>query len=126
MENITESADHALEANELEETQAKIAPPWIQYSNKIIALFGNDPEIKIEYSNDDVELKIRVANEIKADAIAKLLPHKKYFGNVTLTITIIPANDLESEATLYQNAFNGNPVFSFVYQQDPEGLPPFT
>lgn len=99
----------------LTEPKAKLAPPWIQYVNKLLALFGNDPEIKMEYDNDKVNLKIRVANEIKADAITQLLPVEKKFGNVALTIDVIPANELKTEASLFQNAFNGNPVFSYVF-----------
>ena len=97
------------------EEKLKIAPPWIQFANELVAMFGSDPEIETEYDNDNVSFTMKVANEIKADALAKLLPAKKEFGSVTMKINIIPANELETPATLYRNALSGNPVFAFVY-----------
>lgn len=93
----------------------RLAPPWIQYLHKLAALFGNDPEIKMDYNEDENILTMRVENGIKADAIAKLLPSEKEFGNVTMKINVVPANTTESKASLYRNAFNNNPVFAYVF-----------
>ena len=90
----------------------KIAPPWIQYVNKLIALFGRDPEIKMEYDNDGVEVKIRVTNQRKADALTQLLPPAKEFGSVALKITVIPANLGAGTASLFKDAFHGNPAMN--------------
>ena len=121
---LKENIEQKLET--VEEAQARMAPPWIQYVHKLSALFGSDPEIKMEYDNDEVVLKMMVANEIKADAISQLLPVEKTFGNVTLKINVVPANDIKSDAALYQNAFNNNPAFAFAFQQESEGFPTFT
>ena len=90
----------------------KMAPPWIQYVNKITALFGRDPEVLIDYDNDEVELKLRVTNPRKADALIQLLPPTREFGGVQLKITVIPANLKSTEASLFKDAFYGNPAVS--------------
>lgn len=90
----------------------KMAPPWIQYVNKITALFGRDPEVLIDYDNDEVELKLRVTNPRKADALIQLLPPTREFGGVQLKITVISANLKSTEAALFKDAFYGNPAVS--------------
>lgn len=64
----------------MEETNVKLAPPWIQYVNALEAMFGKDPEIQLVYSNDDVTVTLRVDNQAKADALVELLPDVKVFG----------------------------------------------
>ncbi len=102
------------------EENTRLSPPWVTYVNEIRALFGNDPEIKIEFNEDTLELKLFVENQIKADAIAKILPTEKEFGNVVVKIAVIPADD-ESETALFKNAFFGNPVVAYV--QEAERVP---
>jgi len=99
----------------VEESKLNIAPPWIQFANELVAMFGNDPEIQTDYNNDTVTFTLRVANSIKADALTKILPTEKEFGNVVLKINVVPANELETAATLYRNALNGNPAFAYVF-----------
>ena len=36
----------------------KLSPPWIIYVNMVKALFGNDPEINIEYDNEIPEIRL--------------------------------------------------------------------
>lgn len=89
--------------------------PWVVFVNKVAALFGDDPEIEIEYDNDAVELTLRVANQSKADAIAKLLGESRQFGNVVLKVNVVPANEDESDAGLIRRALAGNPhVWDFT------------
>ena len=95
-----------------------IAPPWIQYVNKLIALFGEDPDIDISYDNDSHLVMLKVNNQAKADAIDHLLPAAKQFGNVTLVISVVPSNMSDTKADLYTIAFDGNPAFSYVKQVD--------
>ena len=95
-----------------------IAPPWIQYVNKLIALFGEDPDIDISYDNDSHLVMLKVNNQAKADAIDHLLPAAKQFGNVTLVISVVPSNTSDTKADLYNIAFDGNPAFSYVKHVD--------
>lgn len=71
-----------------------LSAPWCTYYREINELFGNDPEIKIEFDEEEPEIKMYVRNHEKADALTRLLPVTKAFGWVELKITVIPANEL--------------------------------
>ena len=93
----------------------QILSPWQSYHNKVKALFENDPDIEVVFDDAKPEIKLYVSDKDKADALTKLLPDKKEFGNLTMNITVVPANTaLESKALLFQKAFQNNPAFSFV------------
>ena len=105
----------------------KISSPWVTYLNKLNALFGADPDIKIDFDNKDFEIKVYVNNDNKASALNYLLPYYKTFGNVELEITIIPANsfalDFEPKndaKELFDVAFDRNPVYA--YSKKIEGI----
>ena len=94
----------------------KLSAPWVTFVHEIKALFGEDPEINIQFNERENVIKLYVNNAEKADALAQLLPTEKNFGSVTLYIQIIPANFLgEDRAVLFQQAFKGNPVVSYLY-----------
>jgi len=91
-----------------------LSAPWVTFYREINALFGDDPDIHIEYDEDEVEVKLFVQNSDKADALTQLLPTEKAFGNVVLKITVIPANEpAPTKASLIARAFQGNPVYSY-------------
>ena len=108
--------------NDVKDVRLRLSPPWVTYANKIKAMFQNDPEIKIEYS-ELPEIKLYVSNERKAVAIYLLLPTHKDIGNVTLNITVIPPNDdvesivnnedFDSIKELFDVAFDSNPVYAY-------------
>lgn len=105
-----------------EKVKLKLSPPWIIYVNMITALFGGDPDINIEYYNDAPEIVLYVDDSLKAEAISQLLPTIKTFGNVELSITVVPSNNDNSEEVFYSTkelfeaAFKKNPAFSAVYE----------
>lgn len=104
----------------MSEPKFKLSPPWIIYVAKLKAMFDNDPEIEIEYDNDDNVIDIRVDNEEKAAALTLLLPYEKKFGNVTLAINIVPSNNslyrfFRTAKEVYDTAFENNPVYAFSY-----------
>lgn len=89
----------------------KIFAPWVIYYRKIETLFAHDPEVRVVYDDgESKEVKIFVNNGRKADALAQLLPAEKTFGNVTLKVSIIPANAEASTPELIKDAFYGNPA----------------
>lgn len=94
-----------------------LASPWVTYYRKLEALFGCDPDIRVEYlagDGQDPVVKLYVEDECKADAIAKLLPSEKDFGNTTMAVTVVPANTRnETRASLIERAFAGNPAYSY-------------
>ena len=98
-----------------------LSSPWVTFSRKIEALFGQDPEIKVEFDNEAPSVKLYVEDEEKAEALAKLLPTEKIFGNVILHISIIPANKnaaVDPKVIAFKTAFKGNPVLKDVVSVD--------
>ena len=70
--------------------KVKLSPPWVTYFNKVKALFGDDPEINVEYAEDNngPVINIEVANEKKANAIRTLVPEEVPIGNILLKIFV--------------------------------------
>lgn len=92
-----------------------VVSPWVNYYREIEALFGKDPDIKIQFNNNERCIKMFVCGIDKYNALTQLLPEEKVFGNVTLKIEIIPANNLtQSMIDLFRKAFNGNPVVTDI------------
>lgn len=87
-----------------------LTTPWVEYYRKIDAIFKNDSEVNVLYNNDTREIRIFVDNGAKANAIDTLLPDTVNFGNVELTINVIPSNGekLEIPRNLYSVVFTGN------------------
>ena len=93
----------------------KISAPWFNYYREIKALFEGDPEVKVFYDDDEKTLKLYVDNGRKADALAKLLPEKKVFGNVEVKIVIVPSNKTQSTISLIADAFEGNSALADIH-----------
>lgn len=97
----------------------KLSSPWVEFYHEIEALFAQDPEVKVVYEEENNEVKLFVENARKAEALTQLLPVEKTFGNVTLKVTVVPANDVTiSKADLLAEAFDGNPALSYVQHVD--------
>ena len=95
--------------------KTKLSPPWFGFSGALKAMFEKDPEVTVKYDEDNYEIKLLVANTRKADALSKLLPKEKVFGNVVMTITIVPANEEETPEKLFREAFAGNGAVSEIW-----------
>jgi hypothetical protein len=99
-------------------TELKLSPPWMTYCHEFDALFGDDPEVQVVWNDDDDQksISLYVKNAAKADALTRLLPTEKTFGNVVVKIKVIPANkEVEpSMIELMETAFKGNPAFSYA------------
>lgn len=105
----------------MSENKVGLSSPWVTFGRKMEALFGPDPEIKVEFDNEAPAVKLYVDNEEKADALSKLLPTEKTFGNVILNIIIIPANKnsvVDPKVAVFKTAFKGNPVLKDVVSVD--------
>ena len=88
-----------------------LSSPWVEYYKELTALFGDDPEIDINYDEDDIVVRMYVDGQEKAEALNQLLPNSVSFGNVSLTISVIPANKEIRKIDLLKKAFAGNPAF---------------
>ena len=98
------------------EANLKIQAPWTIYYNRIHALFRFDNDIRDSFDEDNYTIKVYVDNGRKYDAIAKLLPTEKVFGNITVKTEVIPSNEEREETwtDLFKDAFTGNPIFSYA------------
>lgn len=95
--------------------ELELSPPWDEYYREVDALFGEDPDVKIDMNDEDCELTLYVEGQDKADAISSLLPTEQVFGNVTLKVTVVPANEgPKTKLDLIKDAFEGNPAFSYA------------
>ena len=101
----------------------KLQSPWVTLAEEIKQLFKDDPDITIEYTDDNpYEIKLFVDNDEKAYALMQILPTEKIMGNVVFKITVVPANAenaTSKTAKLFETAFEGNPAFSFVAETEP-------
>lgn len=97
-----------------------LSPPWNTRVDEITALFKNDPEIHVVYNEEKYDLKLYVDSANKAAALTQLLPEEYEFGNVVLTVEVIPANHklgamhFNSNEQLFEYAFQGNEALSFT------------
>lgn len=100
-------------------TNVKLSAPWDIFYREMQAMFGEDPEVELDYIRDEDrgehEIKLRIASVDKAEALTKLLPETKTFGNITVKITVIPPNSEEdTKDEIYKKAFKGNPVVDHI------------
>lgn len=92
------------------DNKTKMSAPWVRFYRELEALFSADPDVTVHYYDDKNEVKLFVDDSTKAEALSKLLPNKKNFGNVELLITVVPANDTYyDKVKLFKDAFYGNP-----------------
>ncbi len=96
----------------------KLSAPWVEYYRKINALFGEDPDILVQYEEDENIINLRVTGQDKADALTQILPTEKAFGNVIVKINVIPANKVSTKLEVFKKAFEGNPIFSYAVAVD--------
>lgn len=94
------------------EKELKMVSPWILYCKELEQLFRYDPDISVAYEEGYTNIQIvrlYVESDEKAEALMQLLPDKKEFGNITLLIRIVPANQqYDTELDLFRKIFKGN------------------
>lgn len=108
-------------------SEVGLQSPWVTFAEEVKELFKNDPEVHVVYDGQ-YDVKLYVDSDEKYDALKKILPSVKVFGNVVLNITLVPADveDAEEEdlGELFEKAFAGNPAVAFVAkQEDPAAGP---
>lgn len=93
----------------------KLAAPWISFYREIEAMFKEDEQVHPVYDEENNVVKLYVEDQEKAEALEKILPDHRTFGNVTVTVAVIPANKLtEVRDTWFRKAFEGNPAVSYI------------
>lgn len=99
-----------------------LSSPWVQFYHEVQAMFRDDSYVRVIFDEDKLVLKLYVDDLETAAALDVLMPTEKEFGNVTLKIEVIPANEGRitnsihgyDPAVLFNNAFKHNMNFSFV------------
>lgn len=117
----------------------QLVSPWINFYHEVNAFFKYDRNVTVIFDEEETEVKLYVNGNEKAEALSELLPDIRKFGNVTLRVSVILANDnpascpyksrkssssrrgygsdTETEG-LFFTAFSGNPAFSFADSVD--------
>ena len=70
----------------------KLSAPWTTLFRQYQAFFQKDKEVHVAFDERKPAIKVFVDNGEKADALNHVLPESKTFGNVTVSIQVIPAN----------------------------------
>lgn len=92
----------------------KLSAPWIIFYKQVEAFFKRDPDVEVGFNSDDYVLTIRVRSAVKAEALSKLIPQTKEFGNVTITIKIIADEDEDVTLSIIRRALDGNPIVNDI------------
>lgn len=102
----------------------RLCAPWQEHYEMIKAMFAEDPDVFVLMDEEQYEIRIYVYGQAKADALELLLIHEVAYGNITLKVTVIPADQAPekeaapSVATLFKAAFDGNCALSYVKTLD--------
>lgn len=95
--------------------KVNLSSPWSNYYKEVKTLFELDPDVNVVFDEENYTLKLYVDGDVKANAIEQLLPQEKTFGNVSVTIQVIPANKTaKNRVELIEAAFRGNPALSYI------------
>ena len=75
------------------------------------------------FDDERKNLRLYVDDDAKAMALHQLMPIEKTFGNVVITISIIPANKFDTMAVTnnsdaFRALFKGNPIISDIITID--------
>lgn len=110
----------------MSEARFKLSPPWVEYVNKMEALFDGDPQIAFNVDLEGKEPKVALAcnNGDKVAALQQILPTEVEFGNVVLHIIVdgVPANrTFKSKKELFDVAFAKNPAYAYSVSPTDDG-----
>jgi hypothetical protein len=96
--------------------ELKLSAPWTIFTEKMKELFEGDKDITVTYDdcNDIHMIKILVDSQDKYEALVKLLPTIKEFGNAKVLIDVVPSNKTKTRRELFETVFKDNPVFSRI------------
>ena len=93
----------------------RLAAPWTIFYRQVQVLFKKDPEIKVWYDERETKIKLYIDNADKAEALTKLLPEEKQFGNVNLKIEVVSGTSRYEDTVSYiEEAFRGNEAVSEI------------
>lgn len=95
-------------------SMVNLMSPWTEYYRKVEVLFKADPEVRVVYDDEKREVCLYVENADKAFALSEVMPTHIDFGNVTLDISIIPANSLAKSVRIKAEEY-----FRYIFDKNP-------
>lgn len=103
----------------------KLISPWRNYYNKVQAFFKEDQDVNVVFDEDNMDILVYVQTPYKAEALDYILKSEQTYGDTTVSITVVPANNDpdakkyiksicndENYAHLYSLAFCRNSLYS--------------
>ena len=90
----------------------KLSSPWEIFYKELNILFSKDDDVSIVYDTEEQIITMYVQDGTKAVALMEILPEELHFGNIVVTLNIVPANKgrTRSMGSIYEDAFWGNPI----------------
>lgn len=70
-----------------------LSAPWVEHYRKLQELFRLDRDVNVVFDAEAMKIQVYVDNTEKAEALEKILLPEVTFGNVTVPIIVIPANN---------------------------------
>ena len=93
-----------------------LSAPWITYYRELNEFFKEDKDVTVKFNEDENKIILYVEKHEKANALSKIIPEEKKFGNVVLKIEVrYSNNNIESLEEIYAAAFENNPAFKYAY-----------
>ena len=110
----------------MNDVRMKLSPPWVEYVNKMEALFDGDPQIafNVNLTGKDPTVVLACNNGDKVNALQQILPNKVMFGGVTLHISVdgVPSNRVfKTKVELFDAAFAKNPAYAYTVSPSDDG-----
>ena len=97
----------------------KLSAPWNEYYEQVKALFGDDSEVHIIFDEENMDLKLYVDTSTKVEALQCLFPIQKEWGNVSLSISIIPSNSNTSFKIVKNGEMTSKEVIEYAFYNNP-------
>lgn len=122
-EKINNAKERLVNIMDNKNKKVTIAAPWITFAKEVAALFDGDSDVLVEsvIENGDLNLSynyvlnIDVYDHKKFEALKKIMPEFKEFGNVVLGICLFDCENAEKKETdyaqIFGEAFKDNPNF---------------
>ena len=101
-----------------------LSAPWVLFYHEVEAFFKKDPDVRVVFDEDNMDLKLYVNSSNKAAALDVLIVKEKDFGSTKLNVTIMPPNNTQLNLTktannvkpsmLFRAALVGNGNYDYV------------
>lgn len=110
----------------MSEARFKLSPPWVEYVNKMEALFDGDPQIafNVNLTGKDPKVVLACNNGDKVNALMQILPTEVAFGKIILHVIVdgTPSNrTFRTKKELFDVAFAKNPAYAYSVSSTDDG-----